>query len=251
VTNLIHTIGEPQRLILAWQAPDHLGNRYRWAVGVVSPVANDWHLRYFEAGSEFEQFNPGEPYESLIALGYKGYAAFDPGTKVHTLGVLAAFMRRVPPRNRADFGEYRSAYHLSPEATLSDIGLLAVTEAKLPSDGFSLVDTLDPHIGHCDLFLEVAGFRYYSAEIPFLSGALGEQIQLSAEPTNQQDPNAIMVLVRRSRIGYINRLQAPTFLRWMTEGRVHGFLERLNGSTNRPRAFIFVRVDPKEASRAA
>lgn len=252
MTNLIETVCDPGRLVLAWQAPDHLGERYRWAVGEISLKGPDCILRYFDRGEEFERFNSGRNYRSMLALGYEGYPAFNPLHEVHTQGVLAAFMRRVPPRSRSDFAQYRSSFRLSPKAVLTEFSLLAVTEAKLPSDGFSLVDTLDPEISRCDLYLEVAGFRYWGAKLSFLSEALEEPVLLVQEPDNKFDPNAVSIHVRDARIGYINRLQAPTFVQWMSEGRVVGSLEHLNGTAERPRAYIFVRVYPrKSASRAA
>jgi hypothetical protein len=251
VTNLIKTVCEPRLLILAWQAPDQFGVRHRWAVGEISLSGVGCVLRYFQPGAEFERFNPGRTYDELSALGYQGYPAFNPRQRVHTQGVLAAFMRRVPPRNRADFAEYRHVFRVSAEVTLSDFGLLAVTEAKLPSDGFSLVDPLDPGVPSCDLYLEVAGFRYWGSKLPYLREALGERIQLVHELGNSHDPNAVELLLRGSRIGYINRLQAPTFLSWIDDARVDASFEHLNGSDDRPRAFIFARIRAREASRAA
>jgi hypothetical protein len=99
---------------------------------------------------------------------------------------------------------------------------------------------LDVDVDQCDLLLEIAGFRYYERNAPFLTQAVGEQIALVHERSNQHDPNAVEVLVRGARIGYVNRLQAPTFLGWIHEHRVTGVLERLNGNSDHPRAFIFV-----------
>jgi hypothetical protein len=251
VTNWIKTICEPKELILAWQAPDHLKERYRWAVGAITRSDGHYSLRYFAPGSEFESFNPGWNYASLLQLGYKGYPAFSLRVTEHTHGVLEAFLRRVAPRNRSDFDLYRQNFRISPDAELSDFGLLAVTEAKLPSDGFSVVYMLDPDAEQCDLVLEIAGFRYYVKNAPFLTAAIGERVELAHEPTNHRDPNAVEILVRGVRIGYMNRLQARTFLQWMHEGRVSCVLERLNGSSDRPRAFIFAHIRSREEAKAA
>lgn len=249
--NLIKTICEPQQLILAWQAPDHLHDRYRWAVGAITRSNGTCGLRYFVPGPEFERFNPEKDYFSLVDLGYRGYPAFDLRSAQHTHGVIEAFLRRVPPRSRPDFGQYRQNFRISPEARLTDFGLLAVTEAKLPSDGFSFVDMLDVNADQCDLLLEIAGFRYYADDAPFLTQALGDQITLKHEPDNEHDSKAVEVSVRGVRIGYINRLQAPTFLQWMREHRVTGVLERLNGKSDHPRAFIFAHVHSVGEAKAA
>jgi hypothetical protein len=79
-------------------------------------------------------------------------------------GVLAVLRRRLPPRNRSDFPDYVEGFRLPKDLEISDLALLALTTAKLPSDGFSIVDPLDPAIEQCDLVLEIAGFRYHAPE---------------------------------------------------------------------------------------
>jgi len=247
--NWIEHISQPLRLFLAWQAPDHLNDRFRWAVGVLGPREGVTALRYFQNGSEFEAFNQGRTFERLLALGYRGYPGFSLRREVHDKGVLEALMRRLPPRSRQDFGDYKRQFRLPSQLELSDLALLARTEAKLPSDGFSVVDPLDAETEWCDLLLEIAGFRYYVPSEP-LQPDVGCPIEITPEPDNQFDPSAVQICMRSRKIGNVNRLQAATFLRWLVERRVSGALERLNGTPDKPRAYIFVRVRPA-ANRAA
>jgi hypothetical protein len=249
VQNWIEHICEPQRLLLAWQAPDQFGNRFRWAVGEISRTKDDYLFRYFE-GPEFESFNQGKSYSKLLSMGYHGYPAFDPREINHTRNVLAPFLRRLASRGRSDFDAYTRYYHLHPDVQISDFALLGITEAKLPSDGFSLVNTLDEAAPSCDLFLEVAGHRYYRENLP--GGSLiGKSVELIPEPNNKHDPNAVMVRLHKKCIGYINRLQTRTFKAWISEDRVSALIERLNGDIDRPRLFIFVRVKPRRQERVA
>jgi hypothetical protein len=248
VANWIERICEPRRLFLAWQAPDHLGERFRWAVGVLEASGDQIALRYLQAGVDFESRNQAKTYDRLLGLGYQGYPAFSLAKELHTEGVLSAFMRRLPPRARSDFEEYKAQFRLPVDLPVSDLGLLGVTEAKLPSDGFSLVDPLDGNVGACDLMLEVAGYRHY----PQQSGlSEGDPIRFQPEPENKFDPNAVMIQANGQCIGYINRLQAPAFQRWLAERDVSGVVERLNGRPEKPRAFIFVRVRPGRMHLAA
>ena len=131
---------EPRELILAWQPGDATSDRFRWAVARIVPQGDDFELRYFERGSEFEKFNAGKSFEGLCQLGYTGYPAFAMSQPLHRTGVRAALMRRLPPRRRSDFSKYAKQFRLRPDGELSDFSLLGRTEAKLPSDGFSLVD---------------------------------------------------------------------------------------------------------------
>ena len=65
------------------------------------------------------------------------------------------------------------------------------------------------------------------------------------------DVNAIAVKLRGETIGYVNRLQTGAFHEWLRDGRVEVTLERMNGPTDRPRAFMFVWVHDRRGSVAA
>jgi len=104
----------------------------------------------------------------------------------------------LPPRSRSDFEEYKRQFRLPPDLHLSDFALLGKTEAKLPSDGFSVVDPLDPDTDQCDLMLEVAGYRYYAENVQV---ALDEPVSIQAEPGNKFDPDAVMVCTGGKKIG--------------------------------------------------
>lgn len=238
---------EPGKLILAWQAADQLQDRFRWAVGELSAsrAIDEMTLRYFREGSEFRRLNQGRTYDQLLSYGYQGYPAFGIKHELHTSGVGEALLRRLPPRNRPDFDLYLRQFRLAPTLELSDVGLLAHTEAKLPSDGFSIVDPLDSATRQYDLLLEVAGYRYYSKQVEQLM-IPGEAVNVSAEPDNEHDPHAVRLSVKGCTIGYVNRLQADAFLTWLHEAKVTAVVERMNGRPNHPRAFVFVRI--REAS---
>lgn len=160
---------------------------------------------------------------------------------VYTKSVLSPFLRRLPPRSRSDFGDYLKSFRISPTAHISDFALLGLTEAKLPSDGFSLVDEYEDREGERELLVELAGHRYYRSK---LTRALstGEPVKLELEPSNPSDPNAVVVRYFDEPLGYINRLQASAFREWINKGRVEAHLEKINGTESKPKAFIFAKV---------
>lgn len=244
MTNWIERVAIPRSLFLAWQAPDNAGDRRRWAVGMLEAREAGWRLRYLQAGAEFESHNPGKTFDDLLALGYQGYPAFPIRHQEHTEGVEEALMRRLPPRTRSDVLLYREQFRIPAELPLSNLELLAATEAKLPSDGFSVVNRLDPTQEACDLYLEVAGFRYYRDEAAEARIDIGVRVDLVPEPENPHDNKAVKVIARGRKIGNINRLQAPSFLQWLDSRRVTAEIERLNGKADKPRAFLFIRVRP-------
>ncbi len=242
MTNWIENYPEPRRLFLAWQAPDQLGDRFRWAVGELSVLASgQFELRYFRAEDEFRARNQGRTSAEIAKLGYGGYPAFGVKRETHRDGVSEVFLRRLPPTGRPDFGAYVSQFRIPPNTKASVPLLLSITEAKLPSDGFSIVDPLDPNAVAYDLMQEIAGYRYYAGTVaPLL--VPGRTVDVAAEPDNKYDPGAVAFSIDGEKVGNVNRLQAPAFLRWLESGSVTAVVERLNGRPDHPRAFLFVRV---------
>jgi hypothetical protein len=242
VEHWIEAICEPARLLLAWQSPDPNGVRDRFAVAeIISEGKSESCLFRYLSGTEVDRAR---------SLGYVGYPAFRLDQTEHRQGVLAALLRRLPPRSRTDFQEYKAQFRLRSDLQLSDFALLAYTEAKLPSDGFSIVNPLDKARGPCQFVLEVAGFRHYVKSLNAPLG-VGQQLKFVPEPTNERDSNAVRVEAAGQLIGYVNRLQAPTFLRWIEEGVLEGIVERLNGNPDRPRVLMFVAVRAQRTAEAA
>lgn len=248
----IEEAGEPDRLILAWQAPDGLKDRVRWAVGELTCEANSGRFRYY-AGDEFRRLNAGREPDALKDAGFLGYPAFDArhagASGDFREGVIDAFMRRLPPPMRSDFPRYLEHFRLQSASGLLPLSLLAVTEARLPSDGFSLIDPLDDRTQAQDVVFEIAGHRHNTGSREALIP--GQTLKLVPEPGNAHDTNAIRIEASGALIGRVNRLQAPTFGRWLKERSVSAWLLRLNGTSEKPRAFAFVRVRPLAGRRAA
>lgn len=225
----IEHVREPDRLVLTWQSPDlSAEDRMRYAVADLFRDEEDAYLIYRE----------NDDVERARGLGYVGYPAFRPGGSRHS-SALSAFVRRIPPRGRSDFSRYLENYRLK-DTSVSDFALLGYTEAKLPTDGFSLVDTLESAVPPSEYLLEVAGYRHYLENSKDLE--VGEMLSLALEPDNKFDPGAVMIQTRGRCIGYINRIQAPVVSRWVTNSSVSAWLERKNGTEGRPRAYIFVEV---------
>lgn len=201
----------------------------------------EYSFRYLK-GDEFAALNQMRTQKELSSLGFRGFTVFGPNDSiVYRRSVLSAFLRRLPPRSRTDFSDYLKSFRISPNAQVSDFALLGLTEAKLPSDGFSLVDEYSDRDGERELLVELAGHRYYRDKLRNVLN-LGEPVELEAEPSNRYDPNAIVVRYLNEPLGYINRLQASAFRQWIGEKRVKAHIEKLNGTEAKPRAFIFAKV---------
>lgn len=253
-TDLDHWIehpSKPSELILAWQAPDSIPDRTRWAVGSLCKTSDGATFRYFD-DVEISKFNAGRHRSELHQHGYAGYPAFDIAKQPlggFTSGVLEAFARRLPPPTRPDFRNFLEHYRFKGSSTIPIMSLLALTEARLPSDGFSLIDRLDPAADTVEIVFEVAGHRHNSTTHDLLT--VGEELKLVRDPANVVDSNAVRIEASGHLIGHVNRLQAETVGRWLEERDVTAWLIRLNGKPTSPRAFAFVRVRPRRDAIAA
>ncbi len=241
---------DPSELILAWRAPDAVEDRTRWAVGLLRKTDDGACFRYFD-DEEFAALNGDRPRAILRGYGYAGYPAFDiarqpPGG--FTENVLAAFARRLPPPSRPDFKLILEHYRVRRDAALSTMSLLALTEAKLPSDGFSLIDRLDPAASRLKVVFEIAGHRHNAAGRHRL--VVGQTLDLVADPTNAHDAHAVRVEAGGELIGHINRLQAEAVGQWLQYRQVSASLLRLNGKPDHARVFAFVSVRPLSRSIA-
>lgn len=240
MTKLIRIVPEPKRLILAWQSSREGSSRRRWEVGelVRESVSDDAPVtfRYYDE----------EKLAGAIAEGFDGYPAFRLKHGPFP-DALETFMRRLPPRRRADFPRYLQNFRVDPDAEFSDFALLGISEAKLPSDGFSFVDPLDDLDQPMQLLTEAVGYRHIVGRpIP----AAGDAVALDFEPTNPKDADAITYSVGGKLAGWVNRLQTTAFRRWIQEGRVRASVDRVNGTPEYPRLYVMVEVSGSEAQRA-
>ena len=233
---------EPVRLILSWQSPAAAVDRRRWAVGELSRREGKSEFRYF-AGDEFRAMNHGRTPSNLRDDGFLGYAAFTwraDQPDQFTAGALEAFLRRVASPTRRDFPAYLQTFRMRPREGLSGFALLGLTGAALPSDGFSLVDPLDPDVPAQDVLLEVTGHHYHAH--PSRRLTVGTRLNLVAEPDNAADSSAVQVHAAGAVVGYVNRLQSASVSRWLVSRSVSAWVSRVNGSEERPKAYMMLQV---------
>lgn len=232
--NTIEHIVEPDRLWLLWRS-NATPTSMRLIVGEIRRAENGMQaiLRYRNGTSDFE---------TAQHEGFKGYPSFKLSTIEHEQGVLDAFVRRLPPRSRDDFSEYLDRHRLPSSPKFSDLALLAYTGGKLPSDGFEFCADLDQARPPFELVIEIAGFRYQgSASVSDLE--IDAEVRLVPEPENTFDADAIAILYRDKRIGYVPRGLASTFRGWLNNGyEITATIERINGKPERPLIYLFVKV---------
>lgn len=235
MNTILQHIHEPVALLLTWQPSDESGaQRTRRVVGRLSVEGNEVSFRYLKGTEDFER---------ATSDGFRGYPAFrleDKSQTVFTQGVMESFLRRLPPRNREDFGDYLKLHRLPYPFEFSDLALLGYTAAKLPSDGFALLPDFQPDNAPCDFILEVAGFRHYRSNTAGLVAS--DPVAFDLCPGNEVDPDAISILHNGETIGYVNRALRSVFRRWLAERTVEARIERLNGKPERPLVYLYVSV---------
>lgn len=233
--NHIEHIIEPERLVLAWQSPSD-EDRKRRVVGELLRQDNNVLLNYFVNSDDFQK---------ATEAGFSGYPAFKVSHKQFTDRVIDILARRLPPRSRSDFDDYLRKFRLFDDVDLSDFALLGYTEARLPGDGFSIVNDYANAVPPFEFVTELAGFRFYDGMQMKVRDVVGRRVEFVPEPENKHDENAVCVGVDGQKLGYINRIQAPSFLSWLGKHEVEGSIDRCEVSGDVPRGYIFVKVLPK------
>jgi hypothetical protein len=235
MNTVLQHIREPGAVLLTWQPSDESGaQRTRRVVGRLSIEGGEVSFRYLKGTADFER---------ATSDGFRGYPAFRLEDKTQTVfmqGVMESFLRRLPPRNREDFGDYLKLHRLPNPFTYSDLALLGYTGAKLPSDGFALLPDFQLESAPCDFILEVAGFRHYRTSTTGL--AVNDPVAFDLAPGNEVDVDAIAILHNGEVIGYVNRALRNVFRHWLTDRTVEARVERLNGKPERPLVYLYILV---------
>jgi hypothetical protein len=233
--NHIEHIIEPTKLLLSWQSPTG-PDRGRHIVAELRSNGQDADLVYLR---------DTEDYAAAKAKGFTGEYPGFPADKDYK-EVLAAFMRRLPPRSRTDFDKFMDAIRIPPGTEVSDFALLGYAGAKLPGDDFYIIHPFDEAQPPFEFLLQMAGYRHYRDNVPYEKLVSGMTARFELEPDNQHDPEAVRIIipdVSTETAGYVCRGLAPQFRKWLAEGlQVSGKIERLNGISDHPLVYLFVTV---------
>lgn len=232
MTRFIEHLVEPQHLLLYWQARESK-QRSRYRVGQLEKRDGQVVLKYDLQSSEMAEARE---------MGFHGYPAFPLKQAEHSHQVMAAFNRRLPPRNRQDFSRYLELRAIPADAEISDFALLGYSGAKLPNDGFELVHPFDDPPDAFEVLVEVAGFRHESEwEADKLQP--GDNVRFVAEPGNPVDDRAIRMESAGKKLGYAPRGHLDMLHRMLDRGAVlEGEVFRINGSPERRLVYVLTRI---------
>ena len=184
-------------------------------------------------------------YAKAKEKGFPGEYPGFPAGRNHA-GVLAAFMRRLPPRQRSDFDKFLEAIRIRPGTQISDFALLGYAGGMLPGDDFYIIHPFDEAEPPFEFLLMIAGYRYYKEDVPYEALRPGMPVRFELEPKNPWDPDAVRIVipeVAESTAGHVYRGLLPQFRRWLMAGlEVSAVVERKNGMSDQPSVYLFVEV---------
>lgn len=233
----IEHIIEPQKLLLSWQPSQVGSDRMRMFVAELIRKGNDADLVYLLDTDEFKKAK---------SLGFKEYTGFSSNQRTHEK-ILFAFMKRLPPRSRGDFGKYLDSLRIRTDANISDFALLGYSGAKLPDDDFEVIHTFENAIPPFEFMLRIQGYRYYLNRLPLDKIILEQEATFTPEPENKIDPKAIKIILDGIHIGYICHGFTESFFKWFNLGyKINASVERKNGTTERPEIYLYITVTKKD-----
>ena len=231
----IEHIIEPTKLLLSWR-PRTGPDRGRHIVAELRRSGQDADLVYLR---------DSEDYVAAKAKGFVGEYPGFPADKDYP-GVLAAFMRRLPPRSRSDFDKFMEAIRIPPGTEVSDFALLGYAGTKLPGDDFYIIHPFDDAQPPFEFLLLIADCGHYRSPVPFERFKSGMATRFELELDRRYDPEAVRIVIPEvspETAGYVHRGLAPQFRKWLIAGlQVSGMIERVNGIGDHPVVYLFVTV---------
>jgi len=187
-----------------------------------------------------EYLNGSEDYRIALEMGFEGYPAFPLKQEVHRTGVLDSLLNRLPPNKRSDFKDYLQQFRLPADVSPSSFALLGYTGARLPSDGFAFYLPLETFPAPFECLFEVAGYRY-ECLAPQVDLRVGDSVSLESLSDHPNDPNAVQLNHALGKLGYVPRLYSSS-LRHLNLNQASAFIERINGSSDRPLMRVLLKV---------
>lgn len=229
----IEHIIEPEKLLLSWQTSQPGQNRGRMFVAELTRKGDNADLIYLRDSDDFRMAQ---------SLGFTEYPGFASDQQTHE-NALFVFMKRLPPRSRGDFGKYLDSLRIHHNAVISDFALLGYSGAKLPDDDFMVIHTFENGVPPFEFLLNVQGYRYYMAQLPFDSIKLEQQATFQIEPENEFDSKAIKVLIGGIHAGHVCRGLTESFHKWFDMGyKIDASIERKNGTAQQPELYLYVSI---------
>jgi hypothetical protein len=183
------------RIFLSWKKGP--GTR-RYIVGLIKRNSTE--------GATFSYLLP--EVEKASQEGFKPYIDFPNATKVYRENVLDIFGQRLVKFERTDSKEFINFWKLDPRFIEDKYYLLAHTQGWLPTDTFEFLAEFYPVRGL--IFVsDLAGLSYFDFDEKLLIP--GEKLDFILEPQNRYDKEAVLVISKGKKVGYIKKIHNRVF----------------------------------------
>ncbi|HWS83952.1 MAG TPA: HIRAN domain-containing protein [Ktedonobacteraceae bacterium] len=94
-----------------------------------------------------------------------------------------------------------------------------------------------------DFTFEIAGFRHHGLkEFPEISTLQDKEVTFAHETSNPHDNEAIAMTYQRKKLGYVPKGFTGVIKGLIETYQLSAFIERINGTPERPSILIFVEV---------
>lgn len=227
--NFIEHIIEPSKLFMTWQSSDR-NQRKRYTIAELNRLGEKVTLKYLTDTDDFREASK---------LGFEFYPAFQNVNEIYEHGVMDALMRRLPPKTRNDYNQYLAGLRIKPDTELSDFALLGYSGAKLPSDGFIIINPFENTPAAFEFLLEATGYKYLSG----ITINLGERASFKEEFNTERKEKEVKIFINQQCVGYVTRALLPEFCRWLETGRVvDAWYEKKNGSPEQPVVYLYAQI---------
>jgi hypothetical protein len=223
--------------LLCWQSGS---KRFRHIVAKLEDNNGSIDLRYLVDTID---------YKNAVADGFKGYPAYPIENGHFFKNVLGIFMRRLPPRSRKDFHIFLDSIRIKADTVISDFALLGYSGGKLPDDDFFFIHPFEDNDNELELLTIIQGLRHYPDAVKLIEDKVlttDSNVRFISESDNKVDAQAIAIYFENTKLGYIGRGLLSSFHSWIDDNRIKSaFIERINGSIDHRKVYIFVSVDKK------
>lgn len=179
-----------ENLCLLWQ---DVSTRSWYHVGNLIKHDDDSFSFYYELKEK------DKGLEEALAVGYQLHPAFPLMEKeYHSTKLFSAFARRLPSRNRRDYG-----FLFDLQKNLTNFELLELTGGSLYVDSYEFVKPVKENEGMFEIECFLRAWRHWNDESEMLLETT--KLSLEMEPNNEYDRNAVCVIngETRKKIGYI------------------------------------------------
>ena len=109
------------------------------------------------------------------------------------------------PVDRAEWFWGRNQTNSNNSDKITDFTLLGYSDAKLPSDGFTIVNPFSNTVPPFEFLADIQGCRFNLKNMPYKEIEIGMKITFEPEADNQQDSDAVIAMINGQKIGYLCR----------------------------------------------